>query len=602
MKTFFSNMIHPKCLLPAAGILFAVTISGVLGENAANTPAEKAEFRNIQVFTLENPVIGVPILPHDKLVPANIPGIAMTNELRITAAKGEYESAGIVIHALKDVHGLLVEAGDFIKEGGGQIIPSDEIDVRAVKCWFQADQAWHGIGINPSNSTAKLVPELLLKNDRLVRVDKAGTNNYLRLQFPEGEKEIWISNPAKTNSDVILRPGEFPVRDSKKLLPLDLPAGLNKQYWLTIRVPRDAAEGNYTSLITIKNRDGELDRVLLRLRVLPFSLPSPRTWYDNKNVFISSLYYTGKLSDDWPDGSISSVYKSETQLRAELRDMLAHNVFNPLCAQDFPGLGTYLKIRNEQGMRGRPLFWIGQEPMDKVRDDAGLQWLRKMAQRLRETAATYGIKEVYLYGIDEAENEKLLNQQKAWETAHQAGAKIFVAGYTGSYEKVGSVLDLQVQAHEPLLEEARKWHSAGHKICSYFNPQAGPENPEIFRRNYGLLLWKAEYDGAMTFAYQCGNGNIYNDFDHKQYRDLVFSYPTLDGVIPTLAIEGYREGIDDIRYATLLRSLIVKNQGWWQAKNKLAESAGKYLETLDVNGNLAEIRQEMIKYILKLME
>ena len=578
----------------------------ILAANPVNIYAADAETasKDIQIFTLKNPIIGVPILPHDNLVRTNIPGMAMTNELRLTAARGEYESASVVIHSLRDVPGLLLEAGDFIKEGGERIIPREEIDIRAVKCWYQSDSAWCGIGLNPSNISCKLTPELLLKNDSLVRVDEAGTNNYLVLKFPEGERVVLISDSTKRTKGQwkVNKPEEFPVRDSKKLLPLDLPAGLNKQYWLTIRVPEDAGEGIYTACLTIKNRAGELGKIALRLRVLPFSLPLPKTWYDSKKDFISSLYYNGRLSAEYPNGSVSDLEKTEEQLRAELRDMRDHNIFNPTCRQNFNGLGTYLRIRNELGMRGLPLFWLGSFPSNYQKDKEELKKVRKMAQRLRETAATYGIKEVYLYGIDEAENEKLIAQRKVWETVHQAGAKMFVAGYTGSYEKVGDVLDLQVQARAPIPDEARKWHSASHKICCYLNPQTGPEDPELFRRNYGLLLWKAGYDGAMTYAYQASMGDIYNDFDDVQYRDHVFSYPTVDGVIPTLAIEGYREGIDDIRYATLLRSLIVKNQGWWRKKNKLADSAGKYLETLDVNGDLGKIRREMIEFILKLME
>jgi hypothetical protein len=126
-----------------------------------------------------------------------------------------------------------------------------------------------------------------------------------------------------------------------------------------------------------------------------------------------------------------------------------------------------------------------------------------------------GIRETYIYGIDEAKDEKLLSQRKAWEAVHQAGGKVFVAGYTEHCEKVGDLLDVLVHAGVPSAEEARKWHSVGHKILSYANPQAGVEDPELYRRNYGLLLWKAEYDGAMTYAYQHCDGNIYNDFDHS---------------------------------------------------------------------------------------
>ena len=604
----------PKFMVLVVGVACLTTVN-VFGFRPANStnkiPAGKIEFKNINVFTLENPVIGDPILPHDNLVSASITESTVTNGLRVIAAKGEYESVSVVIHARKDISGLILEADDFQKEGGGQIIPRDEIDIRAVKCWYQSGEAW--IGLGPSKTLRKLTPELLLKNDGLVRVDEGEEKNYMVLQFPGGKKEIWISDPKnKVGSGISLCPEEFPVRDSKLLLPLDLKAEVNKQYWMTVRVPEDAKAGVYTSWIRIKSGKDELGGIALRLRVLPFSLPLPKTWYDAGKDFVSSIYYRGELNASYPDGSISCGWKNEEQLRAELRDMLAHNIFNPICFQGLglprirnegiQGLGTYLRIRNEQGMKGLPLYWIG-ESMGNPQDEAGLEKLREKVRQARAIAATYGVKDVYFYGIDEARGELLLSQRKAWDAVHQAGGKMFVSGYKGSFEKVGDyMLDILVQASAPICEEAAKWHSAGHKIFSYANPQSGPENPELFRHNFGLLLWKAEYDGACTYAYQAAAEHIWNDFDHESYRDHVFSYPTVDGVVPTLAIEGYREGIDDIRYGTLLKSLILENKGKRGTKLEVAKSAENYLETLNVKRDLGVIRLEMIDYILKLMD
>jgi len=40
------------------------------------------------------------------------------------------------------------------------------------------------------------------------------------------------------------------------------------------------------------------------------------------------------------------------------------------------------------------------------------------------------------------------------------------------------------------------------------------------------------------------------------YRDHCLAYPTVDGVVGTLAIVGLREGLDDVKYATALRLAI----------------------------------------------
>jgi hypothetical protein len=58
---------------------------------------------------------------------------------------------------------------------------------------------------------------------------------------------------------------------------------------------------------------------------------------------------------------------------------------------------------------------------------------------------------------------------------------------------------------------------------------------------------------SATYAYQHSFCNIWNDFDDPVFRDHVFAYPTVNGVIDTTAWEGYREGVDDVRYLTKLQ-------------------------------------------------
>ena len=44
----------------------------------------------------------------------------------------------------------------------------------------------------------------------------------------------------------------------------------------------------------------------------------------------------------------------------------------------------------------------------------------------------------------------------------------------------------------------------------------------------------------------------------RTYRDHVFAYPTLNGVIDTIQWEGFREAVDDVRYLTTLCARIAK--------------------------------------------
>ena len=136
--------------------------------------------------------------------------------------------------------------------------------------------------------------------------------------------------------------------------------------------------------------------------------------------------------------------------------------------------------------------------------------------------------------------------------------------------------------------------------------KGGVENPEIYRRNFGLLLWKANYDGAANFAYQhCSKdkGSVWNEFDTPHgRRDHNFTYPTMDGVIDTIAWEGYREAIDDIKYATTLKLAIEKAKKSGDGKIKgIALSAEEYLSRRNLKTvDLDTVRLEIINYILQL--
>ncbi len=549
------------------------------------------------LYALDNPIVNLQILPHDLMPPARV-----ATDLRVTAAQGEIRASSLILQALRDLKEVTVSVSDLTREQGrGIVLPSSVADVRVVKCWYQAGTAWHGIGQQKDRRV--LTPELLVHDDRLLRVDEKTRKNFLRLSRPDGDVYWDTEDPdcAQERDFTILPVDTFPVRDAAALQPTELSADTLKQYWLTFRIPDTAGPGTYTGTVTVAAADGVVGKTELRLCVLPFRLPMPMTAYDSRKAFTSSIYYRGILSAKHPQGSISSEYKSEGQLRAELKDMAEHGIFNPTSYQSLENLANYLRVRDEAGMSGLPLYSIGVS-IGNPSTEAQLASLRQKIGKILAVTEPFGIHGVYLYGIDEARGEELLSQKKAWKVVREEGAKSFVAGYKGHFDVVGDLLDVQVQANAPSREDAAQWHSAGGKIFCYANPQTGPENPELFRRNYGFYLWLQNYDGAMTYAYQHAFGNIYNDFDHATYREHVFSYPTVDGVLPTLAIEGYREGINDIRYGTLLKNMIEANAGREGPKAETARRAAEWLEQLDTEGDLETIRTEMVALILKLRD
>jgi hypothetical protein len=101
----------------------------------------------------------------------------------------------------------------------------------------------------------------------------------------------------------------------------------------------------------------------------------------------------------------------------------------------------------------------------------------------------------------------------------------------------------------------------------------------------------------MDYAYQHSFGHVWNDFDDNHYRDHVFTYPTDDGVVGTIQWEGFREGVDDVRYLSTLLKAIEKAR---RTYSPVAAEAERWLEKLDPAGDLDNIRREMVNWILKL--
>lgn len=449
-----------------------------------------------------------------------------------------------------------------------------------MKCWFQS-----GVGVKATRQRL-LVPELLLKNDKLVRVDLENKQNYMRDVDASGQDAyILISGP---NSDSMKH---VQPEDTETLQPVDIEAGTTRQFRITVRAPEDATPGQYKGRIQLASDGAPSADLTLNLRVLPFDLEKPLLRY--------SIYYRGRLARDGK-GSISSEQKSPQQYEAEMRNSKAHGVEYPAVYQSYdrqllPGV---FKIREKAGLPAGPLYTLGigtGNPTTQEKLDA----LKRSVRTWIDIAKKHGYDDVYVYGIDEAKGELLESQRAAWRAVHEVGGKVFVACHKGAFELMGDLLDLAILAGQHLPKDAAKYHSVSHQVFCYANPQGGVEQPETYRRNFGILLWKSGYDGTMDYAYQHSYNHGWNDFDHETWRDHNFTHPTVSGVIDTVEWEGFREGVDDVRYLTTLLKAIEKAR---IDKPDLAKRAQQWLDRIEINVNsdLDELRRKIVEWVMSL--
>jgi len=603
-------------LFAAASLVVAVT--GGLQPGGACMADEAIDAEPISkrfLLYVVRPITNKRILPRTEAIPGKI-----SDTLPVVAAPGEYEPASFVIRAKEDIEKLRLEVTD-LKADSGETIPSSNIDVKVVKVWYQDEgarlqeqapaQTYNPIVLTyhtkPSKYKKVLVPELLLNDDSLIKVDTEEKQNYVRLS--EGGKPKYVLISSDKKGEGIAGSPAIPVGDAPSLLPVDIRQNTNKQFWVTVRVPDSAPAGIYTARVEFKTEEGSLGILKLQLRVLPFKLAEG---YD-----ISSIYYYG------PDSKLYGDRVTE-QFRKEMENLYAHGVDNPILPGPLDKLEEYLKIRKAAGMNCKALFYSGVHTGNSAAADK-LKSLKASVKRAVEVAGSQAVEEVYVYGIDEAlclrkrlghktakdPIKRFTSQRPAWEAVHEAGGKVFVAGVkVGHYSDerkpadfglMGDIQDMLVAHGYPSKEEAARWHSKGHKIACYGNPQGGVEQPDTYRRNYGLLLWQNDYDGAMTYIYHWNWG----DFCRPTYKQHNMVYPTIDGVIDTLQWEGYREGVDDVRYLNTLLEAIKKAESS-QKKKATVLKAKQYLKQLkdnDINetkSDLNAVRSEIIDYTLKL--
>jgi hypothetical protein len=505
------------------------------------------------------------IFPFNYSIPAT-PG----NNMSIQACPGQYEAASFAITAQQDLSEITITVPNLYDEQNN-IIPADEVDVSLVKVWYQS-----GENSIVNQGVRVLSPELLLKDDSLVIVDYVNKINYIRI----------IIDGSQRYTDISDADGKIPanawINDSIVLQPFSLKKNENKQIWMTVHVPDNSTPGEYYGNITITTSSTSPVFMNLSITVLPFSLEQSPLEY--------SLYYRGTLNIT-PFTEIDSENKTPAQYEIELQDMKKHGVLYPTLYQnDNSMLDSALKLRANSGLPTDHIY-IAQHIGNASGNDTGGQTIveHKVRTWTNHTLA-YGYTETYLYGMDEANGDILFTERPAWQTVHNAGGKVFVASYTANelIDTVGDILDLAVLGSKINATQAVLWHAYGHKVFLYNQPQVGIENPDIYRKNYGYILWNAGYDGSMDYAYQHSFGNIWNDFDDPHFRDTVFAYPTSDGVINTVQWEGFREGVDDTRFLASLK----KKEGNFSSGRTIVASS------LAAGDTMPGIRKKIIERIL----
>jgi len=542
-------------------------------------------------------VYDIPATTQDLYLPYNLPTAGkLSNKLDVFLAQDEYESASILVVPFKPVKNFTLKMSDL--KNGKNVIKGPDVDMKLVKRWYRTGGAWASYHVDLRMRV--LTPDMLLNDDKLIKVDEWKRSNELLMKYPFGTRYENVSDFNFDRQWISHMTAWF--QDAPTLQPLELPeAGRNQQYIITFHAAKDTAPGFYTGTLELIADGRTAGRMNVTVRVLPFVLPQPKTYYDLSKDYISHVnHHRGS------DASIENGMK---------HNMMGLNgvANNPRRVEQAMKIGYPMKEIFCDMDTGMPALDLNDPRCtDKIMKRQALMLARKVNRREKMISDMTGIKDFNIWVCASSE--------AAWYGAISTGpepradvlheythVKYFSHGMTrdipvfspGIYDMDSNVK--KTKAYSDI------WHATGGRAITYAAPFPGPENPGLMRRVMGLELYKAvQYDGHMMHGYIAENFNEFSKYPggDGDYRTFAMCYPHKDGLLNRVAIVGYREGFDDVRYATMLKSQALKYR---DVKDQIiAREAKRQLSWLErVDGNYYDMdafRNECAYRILVLQD
>ena len=536
-----------------------------------------------------------------------------SGELRLTATPGEYESGSFQIYPFKD-QTLEFKAGD-LKTKDGAVIPASALDLKVVKIWMKGQTAWFCYFADPN---LREVPQLLLHDENLIKVDEQDKANYARLKTADGkEYHRWIS-PSRDVDTVqpsvrlknhyqgksfqpYLEPS---FRDTAELQSVSFRNGEFKQLYATLHVPDTAAPGLYRGKIAVKSGGKTAAEIPLAVRVLPFKLPDfPKTLYHPERDFEIKLFGGTSIVRNLEENGGDMEHAVMLQ-KNQLRDMRAHNFGAALRASLYGGnefaqelLRKELELRKEAGYTRQlygGYFWIWANTTQMTRQCRFSSDLMKEIFGHTDLTIQYG---------DEPGPDFPRKQAGNFKTIHKYGLKFTTAGRTYLFDEAGFLYDAISSAVWPDKEaETRRYNIVNHTAVGWYAcHHVGQENPAFNRRQYGILTWLSGFTMLRNHSFSIGQ---WNDRANDTYKPFTVFYPTYDGVIDTLSFEAFREAVDDMKYFTVLQQEALRCEKSENLETKyLGRKALMYLADLNArSADMDTVRLETINWILKMRE
>ena len=484
-------------------------------------------------------------------------------QLKTFASLGEYEPVTFTVLPLADLGGCRVEAGDL--RCGEAVIPKSAIDIRAVRY----------VRVRPNYSTFfsyHVAPDVLEHRESV-----------------------------------------------------DLTAGCNQRYWITIKVPDDARPGVYEGRLAFRPASAPAAEISLKLRVLPIRL---RTNPEH----IYGMYYYDPLSqvDERNSAPANDYFRRKAEM--ERRDMVEHGMNTHVSSVtglsrdeqgnwSIDGTETERRIALDRkfGLASKPLVvhfpvehWYTRlvdrrglgSHMRLVRSDVPESFFAEVTKMVRTIEAERKRRawpEFLYYPIDEPSTHEASVQfmVRVLRAIKQVpGVRTYVTADPShdQFAPLWPYVDVWccqpfVFGHDKIRQLSREKHI---EFWCYPNHISG-ENDHTpvrgARMTWGFGFWRSGFKALIPWIYQANIGDPWNYLDGSAMDFMNRSTPEGEP-IPVTLWEAFREGIDDGRYVYTLTQCIEEGK---RKGGKAAELAREAEHDLKYVWDAIEV-QEKYKY------
>lgn len=512
----------------------------------------------------ESPCVVAGKFWEDEMDPAREPAAEKIGRpLEAFATPGEYEPVNFVVYAVDDLDKLHVEVTDL--RCGDSLLAASRIDVR-----------------------------LVLR--RLMR-------------------------------DLYTLPPERSTVVSRFLLPyqdVDVPAGTFREYHLIVHVPDDAAPGKYTGHVRLTPSGREAIELPVVFEVLPFRLrPLEKRGY--------GVYYRFPAAeDDW-----SRVDVELADIRAHGSNMLKSNLgveYEIVDGKVEPSLAALehgLTVLRKHGFHG-PLpvhtgcehaaRLLGYNPVEDYSDESARERFFGVVKRAMEAivalSAEYPEFELLPTHMDEVfGRDRLQRYIRLTEAVRQVPSlRVYITLHNDPKRDVqemmrqcdpyvdvrcynGHCMDSWIRAGHTFDDLARQLDQSGDEAWLYHNIRGSFFPAEWTRLVNGYYMWTSPLKVHVPWMYYSFKGNPFDATDGPRLRGGDFAYaaphpadPT--EMVPTRHWEGFREGIDDMRYLATLEALIDEHPGTPQSDAARAWLANLRRGVTPTHAELEPIEEE----------